>query len=166
MKKLTWVGILGGALVSGAALANQTETLDRAGQEMERAGEATKQGAEETGKATEQGVEKATEEIDRAAEKGKEEVDTQAEKAKREVERTASGDEKTADMESRVEDKLEKDAQLRGSDIDAEADEKGVVTLTGTVPNDSARTRAIQLTSTTKGVKEVTDNLEVFNPAQ
>lgn len=52
---------------------------------------------------------------------------------------------------------------LEGSNIDADTT-NGVVTLTGTVPSEAARLRAIALAKATDGVKSVTDKLRVAPP--
>lgn len=49
---------------------------------------------------------------------------------------------------------------LEGSDIDVDTN-AGVVTLTGTVPTDAARTRAVAIAKATDGVKSVSDKLRI-----
>lgn len=49
---------------------------------------------------------------------------------------------------------------LDGSDIDVDTT-KGVVTLTGTIPTDAGRTRALAIAKATDGVKTVTDKLRI-----
>jgi len=51
--------------------------------------------------------------------------------------------------------------QLKGSDISVDTDRDGVVTLTGSVPNEAARARAIEIARTTKGVHRVVDQLKL-----
>ena len=53
---------------------------------------------------------------------------------------------------------------LEGSNIDVETS-KGVVTLTGTVPNAAARTRALAIAKATDGVKSVVDKTTI-GPAE
>jgi hyperosmotically inducible protein len=53
---------------------------------------------------------------------------------------------------------------LEGSNIDVDTT-NGVVTLTGPVPSEAARVRAIALAKATDGVKSVTDKLRVAPPA-
>ena len=52
---------------------------------------------------------------------------------------------------------------LEGSDIDVET-KAGVVTLTGTVPSDAGRARAIAIAKATDGVVNVTDRLRIAAP--
>ncbi len=55
---------------------------------------------------------------------------------------------------SKVKAKLLADKQVKGTKIEVET-EANVVTLTGTVPNADVRSKAIQIATTTKGVKGV-----------
>jgi hyperosmotically inducible protein len=50
---------------------------------------------------------------------------------------------------------------LKGSDISVDTSKDGVVTLNGTVPSESARTRAVDIARTTRGVRRVVDNLKL-----
>jgi osmotically-inducible protein OsmY len=50
---------------------------------------------------------------------------------------------------------------LKGSDISVDTNRDGVVTLTGTVPNEAARARAIAIAKTTKGVQKVVDAMKL-----
>jgi hyperosmotically inducible protein len=49
---------------------------------------------------------------------------------------------------------------LDGSDIDVDT-RNGVVTLTGTIPTESGRARAVAIVKATEGVKNVTDKLRI-----
>jgi hyperosmotically inducible protein len=53
---------------------------------------------------------------------------------------------------------------LKGSDISVDTNQNGVVTLTGTVPNERARAKAIEIVKTTKGVRKVVDELKSSAP--
>ena len=166
MRNTTFAGIIAGTLASAPVLAaDQTEAVERAGQEAEKAGaDVTKKQLDEAEKATKQEAEKATEQIDQSAEKAKQEIDAEAKSAKEQVEGTEKAKLSEDEMEEQLEAKLQKDSQLRGSVIEADVNDQGAVTLTGTVPSESAKTRALKLTSQTKGVKEVNDKLEVASP--
>jgi osmotically-inducible protein OsmY len=50
---------------------------------------------------------------------------------------------------------------LEGSDISVDTNDNGVVTLTGTVPSEAARTRALEIVRTTKGVHKINDQLRL-----
>jgi osmotically-inducible protein OsmY len=50
---------------------------------------------------------------------------------------------------------------LKGSDISVDTNQNGVVTLTGTVPNETARGRAVDIVKTTKGVHRVVDQMRL-----
>jgi hyperosmotically inducible protein len=49
---------------------------------------------------------------------------------------------------------------LKNSDISVDTNQNGVVTLTGTVPNDVARAKAVEIVRTTKGVRRVVDEMK------
>jgi osmotically-inducible protein OsmY len=49
---------------------------------------------------------------------------------------------------------------LKGSDISVDTNQNGVVTLTGTVPNEVARAKAVEIARTTKGVRKVVDDMK------
>lgn len=53
---------------------------------------------------------------------------------------------------------------LKGSDISVDTNSNGVVTLTGFVPNELARARALEITRTTKGVVKINDQLRLASP--
>jgi hyperosmotically inducible protein len=53
---------------------------------------------------------------------------------------------------------------LKGSDISVDTNQNGVVTLTGTVPNERARAKAIEIVKATKGVRKVIDTLKSRAP--
>ncbi len=57
---------------------------------------------------------------------------------------------------TKVKSSMMTDSQLKG-DVDVSTDH-GVVVLTGTVPNDASRERAVALAKQTKGVKSVNDD--------
>jgi osmotically-inducible protein OsmY len=49
---------------------------------------------------------------------------------------------------------------MKGSDVTVTTTNDGVVTLTGTVPNELARARAVEIARTTKGVRRVVDSMK------
>jgi hyperosmotically inducible periplasmic protein len=167
--KIALMALVGGALIGGAALAaNQTETVDKASQEAKQAGEAAKQAGEDAteaakkaSKAAEEEAKKAGEQIDEAASKSKKEIDEEAASAKKVVEETAKGEGTSPQLQGQLERKLSTDQRLHGSDITTAVDDKGVVTLSGTVPTEKAKARALQVTTGLKGVTEVRDELTV-----
>jgi hyperosmotically inducible protein len=148
MRKMTWVALAGGALVLGPVQASgqiNESVQDR----LDRSGDVTR-AADEAETASKRAEQQAGE-----AEKKADEAAKQAEQAKQ---RASEADD---DLDDRVEAKLEGDSQLEGSDIDAEANDQGVVTLTGTVPSAKAQKRAVQMARDTEGVQKVDDQLEV-----
>jgi hyperosmotically inducible protein len=171
--KIALMALVGGVLIGGPALAaEQTESVDKASQQAKQAGEAAKQAGEDATEAAEQASKKASkaaeeeakkagEQIDEAASKSKQEIDEEAASAKKAVEETAKGEGTSPQLQGQLERKLSTDQRLHGSDITTAVDDKGVVTLSGTVPTEKAKTRALQVTTSLKGVTEVRDELKV-----
>jgi hyperosmotically inducible protein len=73
----------------------------------------------------------------------------------------ASDDVTDAWITTKVKASFGEDKSLKGSDIRVETAERGVVVLSGYVPNNTARVRAISLAWDTKGVKKVDDQLQL-----
>jgi len=137
----------------------------------------------------EHNADKAKERIDENAKKAKERIDENAKKAKdradersKTAKETAERTNRPADNAAPVEHRNKDDAGgqlsdswitgkvkgqfvgvdvLKGSDMTVDTGNDGVVTLTGTVPNETARARAIEIARTTRGVRKVVDNLKV-----
>jgi osmotically-inducible protein OsmY len=65
---------------------------------------------------------------------------------------------------TKVKTKIMADDLLDQSDVHVDTDDKGVVTLTGTVPSEAARNRAVEITRTTEGVRRVVDKVVVGAP--
>jgi osmotically-inducible protein OsmY len=64
-------------------------------------------------------------------------------------------------IEGRVYSRLHWDKALVGSKIDLSAPKSGVIALTGTVTDEKAKTKAVELTRDTVGVTEVQDHLTI-----
>jgi hyperosmotically inducible protein len=62
---------------------------------------------------------------------------------------------------SKVKTEIALDKGLKGSDISVDTNQNGVVTLTGTVPTETERQRAITVTHAVTGVREVKDAMTV-----
>jgi hypothetical protein len=65
-----------------------------------------------------------------------------------------------AGITTKVKSKLAQDDTVKASQVNVDTKDK-VVTLTGTVDNDAAKTRAVELARDTTGVRDVVDNLSV-----
>jgi len=65
-----------------------------------------------------------------------------------------------AGITTKVKTKLAADSAVKASQVNVDTKDK-VVTLSGSVDNDTAKTRAIELARETTGVKDVVDNLSV-----
>ncbi len=55
--------------------------------------------------------------------------------------------------------KFKEDWKLAGNEIDVKVDPQGSVTLSGRVPSELARSRAVEITHQAKGVTEVKDHM-------
>ncbi len=123
----------------------------------------------------------AKERIDENAKRAKERVDENANAAKERVDHKEHvGDNRPADhtgaapvehhngnsgdqisdtwITSKVKSQFVGVDALKGSDLKVDTDNDGVVTLSGTVPNEAARARAVEIARTTRGVHKVVDN--------
>ena len=125
------------------------------------------------------------ERVDARADKQKEQIDRETEAAKARLERPAatpasaptpaaqrtavrSNDltRSTGDawVTTKVKTKFLAEDMLERSDLHVDTDHKGVVTLTGTVPSETARNRAVEIARTTEGVRQVVDKVVVGAP--
>ena len=67
-----------------------------------------------------------------------------------------------SELENAVKEKLQQDEQLRNARIDVSADaEKNAVTLSGTVPSEEARNKAVELAKSAHSGITVNDRIEV-----
>ncbi len=109
------------------------------------------------------------EQVDQQAKKEKDHIDQRAQAKKEEIDRenstrakpTVADDVSDAWITTKVKASLVGDKALKGADIHVETAQKGVVVLSGYVPNNTARVRAISLAWDTKGVKKVDDQLQL-----
>jgi hyperosmotically inducible periplasmic protein len=132
-------------------------------------------------------AEKAKDRIEDNADRAKDRIDERADRAKERVEDDLHGRVPDTDVRGRKIDraadkpaKTEPGAELsdtwittkvktqfvgedvlRGSDISVDTNQDGVVTLTGTVPSEAARARAVEIARTTKGVRKLEDHLRL-----
>jgi hyperosmotically inducible protein len=125
------------------------------------------------------------ERIDERAEKQKEQIDRETAAAKERLERRAAAPVTTAPtpaaqrvdrtnevarstgdawVTTKVKTKFLAEDMLERSDLHVDTDNKGVVTLTGTVPSETARNRAVEIARTTEGVRQVVDKIVVGAP--
>jgi osmotically-inducible protein OsmY len=110
-------------------------------------------------------------EAERRADAEKERADAAERRADAERDRAnTSGAEKAARdvgdawVTTKVKTKILADDLLDKSDLDVDTDAKGVVTLSGTVPSEAARARAVEVARTTEGVRRVVDKVVVGAP--
>jgi len=117
----------------------------------------------------EQRAKSEKDQVDQQAKKEKDHIDQRAQAKKDDIDRndpghtkpTAGDDVTDAWITTKVKASFVGDKALKGADIHVQTDQKGVVVLSGYVPNNTARVRAISLTWDTKGVKKVDDQLQL-----
>jgi len=120
-------------------------------------------------------AEKAKDRVDERADRAKDRLDANAKRAEHPdtdrhvvVERPnqpkndSAGDEVTDSwITTKVKAQFIGVDALKGSDLSVDTNQNGVVTLTGTVPNERARAKAIEIVKTTKGVRKVVDETKL-----
>lgn len=119
----------------------------------------TGKAAEKTKEGLDKAVDKSAEGISKAAEATK---DGTAKAADKSAQGIAKAGEAITDVwiKARVKSKFVDEDVLKGSDIDVDVDDH-VVTLSGTVPSEAARMRAIDETKKVDGVHRVIDKLTI-----
>ena len=141
----TWMGV---AALTGARAEDQAEVMkDHVDQQAKK--------------------EKAA--VDEKAKKEDQRIDERAQAKKDEIDRENSartkptvGDDVTdAWITTKLKASLVSDKALKGAEIHVETEQKGIVVLSGYVPSDAARSRAVSLARDTKGVKKVDDQLHL-----
>ena len=107
---------------------------------------------------------RAAERAERKAERARDKTERKAEDAKdrTRVQGDTIGEEVTDTwITTKVKATFVGDDALKGADISVDTESKGVVTLTGTVPNEAARSHAVEAARGVKGVRSVRDQLRV-----
>jgi osmotically-inducible protein OsmY len=168
--ELLRMGIVGAALVGGGALAlgqtpaeQPTQETGKADQAAKQATDEAKQAGKEAEKAAKEQAETQTKEVEQAGKEAKEQIDQETESAKKQIDEAAKGQvpPKPADVEKQLDATLGNDTELRGSAIEVSVDDAGVATLSGTVPNDKVRDKAVKKAKDVKGVTAVDNQLQV-----
>jgi hyperosmotically inducible periplasmic protein len=139
------------------------KSKEKVGDAAEKTGDALGTAAKATGKAVGTAARKTADAVGVGADKTKDATTTAGQKTKEKTSSTAGKTSEVvtdASITTAVKTKLLGDSKTPGSKIDVDTD-NGVVTLTGDVPNAEARTEALRLARTTKGVKRVVDKLTV-----
>lgn len=127
------------------------------------AAEKTKEGVGTAADATKKGVGKAADKtgdaVSKAGEKTGDALGTAADATKSAAKTTGRA---TSDgwITTKIKSKFVGDKLLKGSDIKVSTN-GGIVTLSGTVPTEAGRDRAIAVAKDTNGAKDVVDNLTV-----
>jgi len=141
----TWMGV---AALTGARAEDQAEVKK----------DQVDQRAKKEKAAVDEKAQKEDQRIDERTQAKKDEIDR--ENSTR-VKPTVGDDVTDAWITTKVKATFVSDKALKGADIHVETDQKGIVVLSGYVPNDAARARAVSLARETKGVKKVEDQLHL-----
>jgi osmotically-inducible protein OsmY len=139
------------------------KSKEKVGDAAEKTGDALGTAAKATGKAVGTAARKTADAVGAGADKTADATTTAGQKTKEKTSGTAGNTSEVvtdATITSAVKTKLLGDGKTPGLRVDVDTD-NGVVTLHGDVPNAEARTEAVRLARTTKGVKRVVDKLTV-----
>ena len=119
----------------------------------------TGKAAEKTKEGVNKGIDKSAEGISKATEATKEGASKAADKSAQGISKAG---EAITDVwiKTRVKSKFVDEDVLKGSDIDVDVNDH-VVTLSGTVPSESGRTRAIEEAKKVEGVHQVIDKMTI-----
>jgi len=132
---------------------NQIEVTDaKAKEKIEDRADASKE-------AIQRRADAEKERVDRAAEAKKERVDQKHEG------KTTVGDDVTDSwITTKLKTQYTTEGAFKHASIHVDTDDKGVVTLRGTVPSETSRAKAVEVARGTKGVRSVNDQLEIATP--
>src|SRR5262249_59898904 len=120
---------------------------------------ATSKAAEKTKSGVDKAVDKSAEGISKATDKTKEGASTAADKSAQGI---AKAGEAITDVwiKARVKSKFVDEDVLKGSDIEVDVADH-VVTLSGTVPSEAGRSRAVDEAKKVDGVRQVIDKMTI-----
>lgn len=117
------------------------------GQGLQTAGQAVKRGLQTAGQAVSGGLQTAGQAVQGGFQKTRTSVHNM-------------------EVVSRVYSRLHWDKALTGSTVEIEVQAGGLAVLSGTVPSEDAKSKAVTLTAETVGVNQVVDRLAVASPGR
>jgi osmotically-inducible protein OsmY len=154
-------------LDAGHAPKGTTGKIDKAADKTEKG---VDKAADKTQKGVDKAIDKSAEGISKATEKSKEGASTAYEKSKEgaatAADKSAQGISKAGEaitdvwIKARVKSKFVDEDVLKGSDISVDVNDH-VVTLSGTVPSEAGRLRAIEEAKKVDGVHQVIDRMTI-----
>jgi osmotically-inducible protein OsmY len=177
MRAFEWIGVTAGALLIGlvgVARADDVDTTvkdaEQRAHEAEKKAKDAKQEAHDLDRQAEQ-AEKKAQKAEQDAQRARRDASSvqrhhhMGRAPVRHVEKSHNDSVGTEVSDSWITTKVKAsyltENALKGSDISVDTDDHGVVRLTGTVPTEAARARAVEIARTTKGVRRVDDHLEL-----
>jgi len=150
------------AIESGSAATQNAATKagNAAGNAADQAGSAASGAADKAGSAASGAADKASDEANSAADRANSAADRANNAASSASDKATGATSDDSSITDAVKGKLEK-AGTDASDIKVDTD-NGIVTLSGTVHQESTRTQAVKMAKKAKGVKNVKDQIEVL----
>jgi osmotically-inducible protein OsmY len=139
---------------------------DRIEENADRSKEAIDENARRTKERTDDNAKRARDRVDQRAEAAKDDVDrgrTEPNRARDTKPREDGAGTEITDswITTKVKAEMMGVDALKGSDVHVDTNHDGTVTLTGTVPNETARARAVEIARAVKGVQRVVDELRL-----
>lgn len=146
------------AIESGSEATQNAAT--KAGSAADQAGSAASGAAEKAGNEASSAAQKASDEANSAADRANSAADRANNAASTATDKATGATTDDSSITDAVKGKLEK-AGSDANDIKVDTD-NGIVTLSGTVHQESTRTQAVKMAKKAKGVKSVKDQIEVL----
>jgi osmotically-inducible protein OsmY len=177
MRAFEWIGVTTGALLIGLVGVARADDVDTTVKDAEQHAQETEKKARD--------AEQQARDLDRQAEKAEnkaQKAEQDAQRARRDassvrrhhrmgrapVKHVQKSDRDSVGTEvsdswitTKVKASYLTEGALKGSDISVDTDDHGVVKLTGTVPSEAARVRAVEIARSTKGVRRIEDHLQL-----
>jgi osmotically-inducible protein OsmY len=161
--------LVGGALAAGAPLvqadtSNERKAKDRIEDRAEAAKDKTQAQADAEKKETQNRADAEKNRIDERAEVAKDRMDTKvADKNvdKKGKEPSAGDDVSDAWITTKLKAQYTTESAFKNASIKVDTENRGHVRLQGTVPTETARAKALEVARSTKGVRDVKDDLIV-----
>ena len=157
--------LVGGALAAGAPLVHADTSADRKAQDRiedraEAAKDKTQAQADAEKKEVQNRADAEKNRIDERAEVAKDRVDTKT-VDKKGKEPSAADDVSDAWITTKLKAQYTTESAFKNASIKVDTENRGHVRLQGIVPTETARAKALEVARTTKGVRDVKDDLIV-----
>lgn len=167
MRKATWMamvvaGVLGAPVLTAYA---DDKPSERKAEQLEQQADRVRERADERADRFEdRGRDKKAKQVRDHAERKADRMEERADRVEDSADRKANGagtELSDSWVTTKVKASFWGEDALEGSDISVDTNSKGVVTLTGVVPSEAARARAMELARKVDGVREVKDAMKL-----